>query len=350
MRLAISPSTMCWPFRWATGVGSGWTKTATAFETPGLSSVRMTSTYFSLASPHQSPTDPRIELRGTVSHDWQVRRSGYIADRLYSVSTDDIIVSDIAEPSVPITTLVFGATMDAGELAPPRPVADQTATPLDDNPLRGIVSTASAHMAEQLHIEPRQIALVTAEAELLPMLARMRARAPAVVRRRHPPTNSCFRQRVPGICTTRHEAGDVQLVSADFDFAATLTPRHNATNPLDANDDGHISPIDALLVINVLNEMAAKTDRTAPLRAVDSLVEQSRSEFYTDVNGDGFVAPIDALWVINRLNSPPPAVAAIAPADTTSSADFHQQRATDLQGTPCGTPGPLLFRTWSVDR
>ena len=68
---------------------------------------------------------------------------------------------------------------------------------------------------------------------------------------------------------------------------------HNPTEPLDVNDDGVVSPLDALLVINKLNaEGAGALD--APVGAVD---------WFVDVNADGRLSPIDALLIINRLNA-----------------------------------------------
>ncbi len=63
----------------------------------------------------------------------------------------------------------------------------------------------------------------------------------------------------------------------------------------DVNNDGHVSPIDALLVLNDLNAFGA---RTLPVPS---------SEFepppYLDVNGDQFVSPVDALLIFNELNA-----------------------------------------------
>ena len=64
--------------------------------------------------------------------------------------------------------------------------------------------------------------------------------------------------------------------------------RHNFFDPLDVNDDGTYSPVDVLLVINVLN--------------AGSVI----STDYIDVNDDDFATPLDALLVINRLNLVPP--------------------------------------------
>ena len=60
--------------------------------------------------------------------------------------------------------------------------------------------------------------------------------------------------------------------------------------PLDVNEDGHITPLDALLVINYLNTGGPTTFTYAPPTRLD-------------VNGDRFVSPIDALMVINHLNN-----------------------------------------------
>ena len=58
------------------------------------------------------------------------------------------------------------------------------------------------------------------------------------------------------------------------------------------NNDGVVSPLDALLIINKLNS------------GDPSLVSTPfTSAPFVDVNGDGSCAPIDALIVINWLNS-----------------------------------------------
>ncbi|OYP33908.1 peroxidase family protein [Rhodopirellula sp. MGV] len=64
----------------------------------------------------------------------------------------------------------------------------------------------------------------------------------------------------------------------------TAVPLHNFFDAEDVNDDGLISPSDALAVINA---MASPT--------------QSKRVMFTDVNEDGVNSPSDALMVINRL-------------------------------------------------
>jgi hypothetical protein len=70
----------------------------------------------------------------------------------------------------------------------------------------------------------------------------------------------------------------------------------NLQNPLDANNDGEVTPLDALLVINLLNNPEVQTSV--------SLYPQAP---FTDINQDGEVTPLDALLIFNHLNNLPPA-------------------------------------------
>ncbi len=66
------------------------------------------------------------------------------------------------------------------------------------------------------------------------------------------------------------------------------------TNPVDMLDvtaDEQVSPLDALLIINDLNEFGAR-----------ALATRTDGAPYLDVNGDGFLSPLDALLVLNELN------------------------------------------------
>jgi len=65
----------------------------------------------------------------------------------------------------------------------------------------------------------------------------------------------------------------------------------NPFNPLDSNGDGEVSPIDALLITNYLNQFGSgKLSANASLFAIDT-------------DGDQFAAPIDVLRVVNFINS-----------------------------------------------
>jgi uncharacterized delta-60 repeat protein len=67
----------------------------------------------------------------------------------------------------------------------------------------------------------------------------------------------------------------------------------NPRNRFDVDDDGPVSPLDVLVLINVLNS-------TAPSLPVDGLPGPPA---YVDVNADNRVDPLDVLAVINHINS-----------------------------------------------
>ena len=66
----------------------------------------------------------------------------------------------------------------------------------------------------------------------------------------------------------------------------------NPRNSLDVNNDGFVSPLDVLILINML-------DGPSQLPNVD----RSESLKFYDVNDDNYVSPIDVLWIINALES-----------------------------------------------
>jgi hypothetical protein len=78
-----------------------------------------------------------------------------------------------------------------------------------------------------------------------------------------------------------------------FQPIGTNTGAHtNPASPLDVNGDGAVTPLDALLLINDLN------NNGSPI-----LAWLASPAPYLDVNGDGSVTPIDVLVVVNHLNA-----------------------------------------------
>jgi thioredoxin-dependent peroxiredoxin len=67
----------------------------------------------------------------------------------------------------------------------------------------------------------------------------------------------------------------------------------NPTNRLDVNMSGFVEPIDALIVINDINQRGSRLLETKPLEYSGPLI---------DVNGDGQSSPLDVLIVINSMN------------------------------------------------
>jgi hypothetical protein len=72
-----------------------------------------------------------------------------------------------------------------------------------------------------------------------------------------------------------------------------LTPHQAPTEPLNVNNDGCITPLDALLVINDLGKYP-----NGVLPPVTGELTQ-----FVDVNGNAVVEPLDALLVINQLSN-----------------------------------------------
>ena len=251
-----------------------------------------------------------IEELGNVSHDFLVRRSGYIADRLYSVSTDDVIVSDINNPSTPIANVEFGARMVEPEPVPPEVAlaARSTPSPLDDDRVREIAAAARTHLGNELGISAGQVSVIAVEGEVFTTFCQ-----PADLG-----GNFCATALTAGYemvldaagsryLYTATTASDITMREMNFDFLAAPAAAHNGQLPADANDDGVVSPLDALLVINELGF----AEGIAPLRSVERNYIEGR--LLADVNNDGSVSPLDALLIINDLGSSTNAVPQAAP-------------------------------------
>jgi V8-like Glu-specific endopeptidase len=97
--------------------------------------------------------------------------------------------------------------------------------------------------------------------------------------------------------TLRRIKSDATDEDATIEVANTFAFQ-NPYLPLDVNHDGTVAPIDALIIINRLNDSGPGALGTPT--SVVGLTEF----FYFDANGDQAVAPIDVLVVINFLNDP----------------------------------------------
>ncbi|MCA9121583.1 MAG: hypothetical protein H6822_13250 [Planctomycetaceae bacterium] len=81
--------------------------------------------------------------------------------------------------------------------------------------------------------------------------------------------------------------GALHVESSAVAISRVSIPLHNPARHTDVNLDGVTSPLDALIVINHLNDLA-------------SGIPEGK---FLDVSGDQLVSPLDALQVINALNS-----------------------------------------------
>lgn len=98
---------------------------------------------------------------------------------------------------------------------------------------------------------------------------------------------------------TTHDLGNstnyLALKSDLIDIAMTdQVPWNNHENGMDVNGSDVVSSLDALIVINDLNEFGSRALQ-APTGAPGTFA-------LVDVNGDNNLAPIDALMIINHLN------------------------------------------------
>jgi hypothetical protein len=95
-------------------------------------------------------------------------------------------------------------------------------------------------------------------------------------------------------------AADARYETEELAIGAVLSyPWHNAANPLDVNNDGFVTNLDLLLVINELNAHGQHALSVPPVNPPDPME-------YWDVSGDNNVYANDALILINYLNSGSP--------------------------------------------
>ncbi len=95
------------------------------------------------------------------------------------------------------------------------------------------------------------------------------------------------------ITATANEFSTVskRLVVSDDDRQTQPSPWHNVANRFDVNQNGLVTPLDALLVINSLRRL-----RTNLLPVVRT------GSYLIDVDNNNFVTPLDALLIINFIS------------------------------------------------
>jgi hypothetical protein len=98
---------------------------------------------------------------------------------------------------------------------------------------------------------------------------------------------------------------EIPLLGAGVDLtddAPIQLTMHNSGQAYDVNGDSHVSAMDALIVINWLNNYGSKQVREyAPVAHQQNAGGESNK--LVDINNDGYVNAMDILMVINQLNS-----------------------------------------------
>ncbi len=81
----------------------------------------------------------------------------------------------------------------------------------------------------------------------------------------------------------------------------SASPWQNPIHAMDVNHDSYISPIDALLPINAMNQSGSDQMLTVGAPPILAEMIADVESYYMDANGDGYLSPADALGVINLL-------------------------------------------------
>src|SRR5205823_2718748 len=91
---------------------------------------------------------------------------------------------------------------------------------------------------------------------------------------------------------TSPDSDDIRIITEP----AGSNQWHNYLRLTDVDDNGTVTPLDALVIINELNANGSHTLLNPP-------IAPSNPPPYFDVNNDSIVSALDALNVINDLNS-----------------------------------------------
>jgi hypothetical protein len=120
--------------------------------------------------------------------------------------------------------------------------------------------------------------------------------------------------------------------------ADALNPWHNAAQPMDVNADQNVTPLDALTVINRLhNGHGGSLTAVLPINRTNFMAAAGDSRpAFIDVNNDGALTPLDALMVIDQLQAAAPETARI------------RVEVTDAAGNPITTESLSLGETFQL--
>jgi hypothetical protein len=143
--------------------------------------------------------------------------------------------------------------------------------------------------------------------------------------------NSPFFPGTPVGMSFVYSGAPLATVGSPFDIIPTTTPWQNPFFPLDVNNSGTVTPLDALVIINALLQQGTHTLATPTIN--DALPP------FVDVNGDNKLAPLDALNVINHL---------LANGNTVNQAGALPLNSSALVG-PMNVPEPstLALAAWA---
>lgn len=237
-----------------------------------------------------------IELTETVGFDSPASRSLQIGDYLYALSSSQIKVISLADPSFEVVTLDYIESQvpptpktEPGNSSPPTQTITTLLPTVKVSATAGMPITVDLpfQVASELtaKIKSAVIEAGVGEVEIvndgsqIKFTPDRRARGPQLVK-----------------YIVDSESGTRE---ATLEIEPSTWQWHNDTDQLDCNDDGRITPSDALLTINVMNQFGSISTASLDRMYGDGSMNDIH---YFDTNSDGHVSPMDALLIINRLN------------------------------------------------
>lgn len=119
-----------------------------------------------------------------------------------------------------------------------------------------------------------------------------------------------------------HSSSSVSLTLTDDD--PEMSPWQNPRDPMDINDDGRVTPLDALMLINEINLSGSG-------HLTESSWASGSKPLFVDSSGDGVLSSLDVLLVVNQINwdasrLPSPALS------SSRSFDLEQASADSAEG------------------
>ena|GEM_PF-686576 len=98
-------------------------------------------------------------------------------------------------------------------------------------------------------------------------------------------------------------AGQLIILNSGGGTGGSGEGNTNLSNRFDVNDDGFVSPIDALILVNLINQGSG--GKLGGGGSGGASGEAGSEKYYIDVDSDNYLTALDILMVINQLNSKP---------------------------------------------
>lgn len=240
--------------------------------------------------------DKGIEPVETIGFDSPASRSLQIGDYLYALSNIQIKVISLTDPNFEVVTLdYFDNQVPLPPKTEPGDSSHPTQTIATALPTVKVSATAGMpitvdlpfQLASELTAKIKSAIVESGVGEVEVLNDGSQVKFTPDRRARGP-------QLVKYIVDT--ESGTRE---ATLEVEPSAWQWHNDTDQLDCNDDGRITPSDALLTINVLDQFGSISTASLDRMYGDGSMNDIH---YFDINSDGHVSPMDALLVINRLN------------------------------------------------